>query len=99
MSVVSSAISTNSRSNIFFTTFGGIVAAGLYGLGVLRVVAGNIGVSTGGFSDWAITAAASKSRPLAVPAGGPNTGRGGKVDTSGILLKGDGSLPTEEILG
>ena len=43
-SVVSSAISTNPRSRIFFTTLCGRTAVGLYGPGVEKLTAGISGV-------------------------------------------------------
>ena len=65
VSVVSSAILTNSRSNIFFTTLYGKTAVGLYGPGVDRLASevSGVGLATLGTD---VAAAASSSSPFGV---------------------------------
>ena len=71
-SIVTSAISTNSRSNNFFTTLVDSEAAGLKGPGVVIVAVsfGCMRVSPG----VAEAAAASNSRPVAALGSGVNVG-------------------------
>ena len=85
-SVVSSAISTNSRSRIFFTTLCGRAAVGLYGPGVDKLPAGISGVdlATVGADE---AAAASSSSPLGAVRLGVNVGRAGRVAVGGIEPK------------
>ena len=82
MSALSSAISTYSRAKIFFTTFGGRVAAGLYGPRLwsdCRLVPPSAG--TVGFSPSTVlycrAAEASTSRPEVVPPVGLKVGTAG----------------------
>ena len=64
---LSSAISTNSRSRIFFTILDGRVAVWLYGPGADRDGDVALGPSTGGMDlGTDVAAAASNSRPLVV---------------------------------
>ena len=84
-SIDTSDISTNSKSRIRFTTFGGSVAAGLKGPGWVTAVGTRV-VPWGGavgvlFVDTE-AAAASKSRPLAASVAGVNDGSVGR--TAGI---------------
>ncbi len=75
-SMVTSAISTNSRSRIFFATLGASVAAGLNGPGLLRPMSplcwSTVGPSP--VAEGADAAAASSSRPVWEPADGVNVG-------------------------
>ena len=68
-SMVTSDISTNSKSSIFFTTFGAMVAAGFNGPGVDMS-----GSGAGFLSKLAAAAAASRSRPSAEARSGSNSG-------------------------
>ena len=81
-SVVSSAISTNSRSSIFFTTLCGRTAVGLYGPGVDRLASdvSGAGLATLGTD---VAAAASSSSPFGVVRLGLNVGRVGRVNGEG----------------
>ena len=97
MSAFSSAISTNSRSRIFLTTFGGRAAAGLYGPGESStVVAGDIaGWSPGGrnaFAAAAAAAAAARMSRLVAPPVEENMGSIGWWVGSGIVPTGGGSV-------
>ena len=62
-SVVSSAISTNSRSSIFFTTLCGKTVVGLYGPGVDRLASEVSGVCLATLGTD-VAAAASSSSPF-----------------------------------
>ena len=68
-SMVTSDISTNSKSRILFTTFGAMAAAGLNGPGVDMS-----GSGAGVLSKLA--AAASRSRPSVEARSGSNSGKG-----------------------
>ena len=81
---VTSEISTNSRSRIFFRTFGASAAAGLNGPGCASSPAAAVSVVRD--CSWDVAAAASMSRLPTVAAEVENTGREGRVGrvTSGV---------------
>ena len=81
-SVVSSAISTNSRSRIFFTTLCGRTAVGLYGPEVDRLASEVSGEGLAAFGTD-VAAAASSSSPFGAVRLGVNVGRGGRVGREG----------------
>ena len=91
MSALSLAISTNSRAKIFFTTFGGRVAAGLYGPRLwsdCRLVTPSVDII--GCSPSAVlccwAAEASTSRPEVAPPVGLKVGTAGSWVGCGMTL-------------
>ena len=81
-SVVSSAISTNSRSSIFFATRCGRTAVGLYGPGVDRLASkiSRVGLAT---LSTNVAAAASSSSPFGVVRLRINVRRMGRIGREG----------------
>ena len=93
ISALRSAISTNSRARIRFTTFGGRAAAGLYGPIVCKVAGSALSVTCLSCVPVSLAAtAASSSSPDAVCVAGANMGICGSC-------AGLGSVPSDLVGG
>ena len=75
VSIVTSDISTKSRSRIFFANLGASEAAGLNGPGLARPSSPDMGRAIGRSPEEEDAAAASRSRPVCNPAVGVKVGR------------------------
>ena len=89
ISPLSSDISTNSRARILFTTFGGWLAAGLYGPAAWSAAetggAGSLYPDLPSCCSLAAAAAAMTPRPADDPSAGSNERSGGRLEGSGTV--------------